>query len=344
MKIDLMARPMTWDGTATAAQELEALGFSGMLFTEAVQVPWMSIAAAARATTTLELSTGIAVAFPRSPMISAQVAWELARETRGRFRLGIGSQVKGHVTRRYSSLFDKPAAQMRDYVQAFRACIAAFRREAKLHHEGPYYPMNLLPREFAPARHDHEDIKLDISAVGPLMCRLAGELADGLHVHPMHSLHYIHNRLLPAVAKGAELAGRDAAEIDLIVPAFAVAGDSPEERAPMLERARMQVAFYGSTPNYDFQFDDLGYTGTTQTLNELMRKGDSAAMAAQISDEMLEHFVVVGRWDDIADQLIERYRGIASRLAMYLTAEAMHRNPATAPKWGEVARAVLKAP
>lgn len=199
-----MAGPMNWDGTASAARELEALGFSGMLFTETAQVPWMSIAAAARATTVLELSTGIAVAFPRSPMISAQVAWELARETNGRFRLGIGSQVKGHVIRRYSSPFDKPAAQMRDYVQAFRACIAAFRREAKLHHEGPYYPMNLMPREFTPARHEYEDIKLDISAVGPMMCRLAGELADGLHVHPMHSVHYIHNRLLPAVARGAD--------------------------------------------------------------------------------------------------------------------------------------------
>ena len=343
MKIDLMARPMNWDETAGAAQELETLGFSGMLFTETAQVPWMSIAAASRATTTLQLSTGIAVAFPRSPMISAQVAWELARETGGRFRLGIGSQVKGHVIRRYSSLFDKPAAQMRDYVQAFRACIAAFRRESRLQHDGPYYPMNLMPREFTPARHDHEDIKLDISAVGPLMCRLAGELADGVHVHPMHSLHYIHNRLLPAVARGAAAADRPVSEVDLIVPAFAVAGDTPEERAPMLERARMQVAFYGSTPNYAFQFDDLGYTGTTKALNALMRKGDSAAMAASISDEMLEHFVVVGRWDDIADLLIERYRGIASRLALYLTAESMHRDPSTVPKWGAVARAVSAA-
>ena len=139
MKFDLMVGAMTWEQSAMLARSLQAEGFSGMLFTETGQTPWMSIAAAATAAPELDFSTGIAVAFPRSPMVSAQIAWELAANTQGRFRLGLGSQVKGHVVRRYSSVFDKPAPQMRDYVSAFKACIRAFRGEEKLQHEGPYY-------------------------------------------------------------------------------------------------------------------------------------------------------------------------------------------------------------
>ena len=340
MKFDLMVGALTWAKAAELATELESAGFSGMLFTETGQTPWMSIAHAAQAAPELDFSTGIAVAFPRSPMISAQLAWELAANTEGRFRLGLGSQVKGHVVRRYSALFDKPAPQMRDYVGAFKACIRAFRGEEKLSYEGPYYNLSYLPAAWSPPRHDFEDVKIDISAVGPMMCRLAGELCDGVHVHPMHSMPYIENRLLPEVALGAEKAGRDVGEIDLMVPVFAVAGDSDEERAAMLQRARTQVSFYGSTPNYAFQFDDLGYEGTTGRLGERMKAGDMAGMAELITDEMLEHFAVVARWDDMADQLRTRYGGVAARVVTYLTAEDLGKNPANMGKWGEIARAV----
>jgi len=340
MKFDLMAFAAPWKQTAELAQRIEQAGFSGMLFTEAGQVPWMMIAAAATAAPTLEFCTGIAVAFPRSPMMSAQIAWELAQNTEGRFRLGLGSQVRGHIERRYGARWDKPAPQMRDYVSAFKACIRAFRREEKLNHEGPYYNLSLLPAQWSPPRHDFEDIRIDISAVGPFMCRVAGELCDGVHVHPMHSMTYINTRLLPELAAGADKAGRDPRELDLIVPVFAIAGDSPEERAPMTARAKTQIAFYGSTPNYAFQFDDLGFDGTTAKLGQLMKAGDIKGMADTISDEMLEHFALSARWDDMADALIARYRGVASRVVMYLANEDIQRDPGNLPKWGEIARAV----
>ncbi|NKB98523.1 MAG: TIGR03617 family F420-dependent LLM class oxidoreductase [Pseudomonadales bacterium] len=340
MKFDLMVGGLEWAKSGALAKNLEDQGFGGMLFTETGQTPWMSIAAAAMATSTLEFSTGIAVAFPRSPMISAQLAWELAANTGGRFRLGLGSQVKGHVVRRYSATFDKPAPQMRDYVGAFNACVRAFRGEEKLSHEGPYYNLSYLPAAWSPARHEYEDIKIDISAVGPHMCRLAGELCDGIHVHPMHSMPYIKNRLEPAVAEGASKAGRSASDIDLIIPVFAVAGDSPEEQANMLKRARTQVSFYGSTPNYAFQFDDLGFTGLTQELGAKMKAGDMGGMADLISDDILQHFAVVASWDDMADALKGRYAGVASRIVTYLTAEDLGRNPANLGRWGEIARAV----
>lgn len=340
MKFDLMTGSASWQKTAELAGQLEASGFSGMLFTEGGQTPWMMIAAAAMAAQKLELSTGIAVAFPRSPMISAQIAWELAANTRGRFRLGLGSQVRGHIRRRYSSLWDKPAPQMRDYIGAVKACLRAFRREEKLSWEGDYYQFSLLPSEWSPARHDYEEIKVDISAVGPYMCRVAGELCDGVHVHPMHSMHYIRERLLPAVADGAKKAGRSPADIDLIVPVFAIPGDTPEERAPLLERTRTQLAFYGSTPNYAFQFDDLGFHGMTQKLGELMKKGDIKGMAASVTDEILDQFALTARWDDLADALLARYEGVAARAVSYLTREDLLQSPQNLGKWGEVARAV----
>ena len=301
------------------------------------------IQAAAMAAPKLTFTTGIAVAFPRSPMISAQVAWEMAHNTGGRFRLGLGSQVRGHVERRYGAAFGKPVPHMRDYVGAFKACIRAFRGEEKLSHEGPYYTLNLLPGQWAPPRHDFEDVKIDISAVGPMMCRLAGELCDGLHVHPMHSIPYLQNRLLPAVAEGAARAGRRPEEIDLIIPVFAIPGDSHEERARATQVAKIQIAFYGSTRNYAFQFDDLGFEGTTEKLYGMMKGGDFGAMAETITDEMLSHFSVSTRWDDMADTLRNRYAGIAKRVVTYLAMDDLRRNPKNLPKWGEISRALRDA-
>ncbi len=344
MKFDMMVGSSSWADTAALAKNLAELGFSGMLFTEAGQTPWMQITAAAMAAPDLEFSTGIAVAFPRSPMISAQIAWELAANTQGRFRLGLGSQVKSHVERRYSATFDKPAPQMRDYVGAVQACLRAFRGKEKLNHAGPYYQMNYLPGQWAPPRHDYEDaVKVDISAVGPFMCRLAGEMCDGVHVHPMHSMHYIESRLLPALAEGAARAGRDAGEVDLMIPVFAVPGDTPEEQQVLKHLAKVQIGFYGSTPNYAFQFDDLGFTGTTAKLGELMKAGDFQAMTETITDEMLQHFAVVAAWDDLADALVARYQGVAHRVVSYLTAMDLSRNPDNIGRWGEIARAVSAA-
>lgn len=340
MDFDFMTGNLSWSESAELAQRLQMNGFSGMLFTETSQVPWMMISAAAMATTELQFSTGIAVAFPRSPMVSAQVAWELARNTHGRFRLGLGSQVRGHVVRRYGVPFDKPALRMKDYVEAFKACIRAFRGDERLQHDGEYYRLNYLPGTWSPAAHEYSDVKVDIAAVGPYMCRVAGEVADGIHVHPMHSTNYIKERLLPELATGADRSGRAVSDIELIVPVFVVPGDSPEERARLLARARSQIAFYGSTPNYAFQFDDLGFKGTTGKLSDLLRSGDVAGMAGIITDEMLDHFTVSGRWDDIADLLSTRYRDHASRLVTYLAGDSIRSEPLNLPKWGEIAAAV----
>ena len=340
MEFDVMTRATTWDQAAPLARRAEAAGFSGMLFTEGHQVPWMNIAAAATAAPALQFSTGIAIAFARSPMVSAQIAWELAHNTRGRFRLGLGSQVKAHIQRRYAGTFDRPAPQMKDYVLAVKACLRAFRRDGPLQHDGPYYKLSLLTEQWTPARHDWEDVKVDISAVGPIMVRVAGEVADGVHVHPMHSMHYIKNRLLPGLAEGAARAGRDPATVDKIIPVIVAAGDTPEERAQPIREAKTTLAFYGATPNYAFQFDDLGHTGLRDRLRDCLRSGDEAQSQALITEEILDQFAVVARWDDVADRMIERYRGIASRLVIYLASHWRDVDPKVLDRWGEVARAV----
>lgn len=335
-----MMSSRSWAETAGMARDLERVGFSGMVFTETSQTPWMSIAVAAEAAPSLSFSTGIAVAFPRSPMIAASLAWELAGNTGGRFRLGLGSQVKAHVERRYGSEFDPPGPRLGDYVRAVQACFRAFRGEGPLSYDGPFYRLSLLPAAWAPPRHQYGDVKVDVSAVGPWMCRMAGEVADGIHVHPLHSTSYLHNRLLPAVAEGARRAGRDAGDVELIIPVFAVPGDTDSERSELLEMARAQIAFYGSTRNYAFQFDDLGFDGTSARLNERLKAGDMAGFAATVTDEMLSRFAVVATWDDMAAALLDRYGGVASRLVMYLAGAGIARTPSTLQRWGEVARQV----
>jgi probable F420-dependent oxidoreductase len=343
MRFDLMTGAATWADAAQLARDVEGAGFSGMLFTETTQTPWMSIAAAATAAPSLELTTGIAVAFARSPMVAAGLAWELAENTGGRFRLGLGSQVKAHVERRYGAEFVPPGPRMRDYVEAVQACLRAFRGEERLAHDGRYYKLSLLPAEWSPRPHPFGDIKVDVSAVNPWMCRMAGALADGIHVHPFHSMPYLHDRLLPDVAAGAAESGRSPDDVDLIIPVFAIPGDTPEERQALVDRTRFQIAFYGSTRNYAFQFDDLGFEGTSARLNERMKAGDLAGMAGLITDEMLEHYAVIAPWDDLADALVDRYGGLATRLVMYLAEPSIRADDGNLGRWGEVARAVTAA-
>ena len=335
-----MTEPAAQADIQQLAQQIDSAGFSGIVFTEMRQPPWLSIAAAHQAAPNLHLATGIAVAFPRSPMITAQTAWELAEVTRGRFRLGLGSQVRAHIERRYGVEFDPPVARMRDYVLAVRDSWAAFRGDASLAHDGRFYHLTLLPPMGQPRRHGYEQLKVDIAAVGDAMVGVAGEVADGIHVHPLHSVPYLNDKLLPALAKGAASAGRSTSDVDLMIPVFAAPGDTPEARAPLVQRCRTQIAFYGSTRNYAFQFDDLGFDGTSARLNERLKAGDMAGMADLITDEMLDHFAVVCRWDELADRLVERYGDIASRLIIYTAVEAIRTEPKTLGAWGEVARAV----
>ncbi len=321
------------------ARDASDAGFSGLVITEAGRTAYLSCAAAALAAD-IDVLTGIAVAFPRSPMVTATVAWELADVTAGRFRLGVGTQVRAHIERRYGTEFDPPGPRMREYVAALRSIFTAFRGEDDLDHDGEFWKLSLLPPMWSPGPIDAADPPVDIAAVNPWMLRLAGEIADGVHVHPLNSPTYLSETVLPNLRAGATLAGRTLADLEVIVPAFVAPGATPEERDEWREMARVQVAFYGSTPNYAFIFDQLGRDGTTARIREHQKVGDIAGMAAQIDDELLEQFCVTGDWPTVADRLGERYQGVATRIVLYAAGMAWARDPASLVRWGGIARAL----
>ncbi|MGH9211060.1 MAG: TIGR03617 family F420-dependent LLM class oxidoreductase [Acidimicrobiales bacterium] len=337
MRFDLMTQGLPLRRMQQLARDAEAAGFSGLVVTEAGRTAYLGCAAAALAAD-VDLLTGVAVAFPRSPMVTAQVAWELAEATGGRFRLGLGTQVRAHVERRYGAAFDPPGPRMRDYVEALRSIFAAFRTGAPLAHQGEYWTLSLLPAMWSPGAIDTADPPIDLAAVNPWMLRLAGEIADGVHVHPLNTATYLQDTVLPNVEVGASRNGRRRDELELIVPTFAAPGAGADEQRAWREMARMQVAFYGSTPNYGFIFEQLGRPETTPRLRERQKVGDLAGMAAVIDDELLDHFCVSGDWGAVADGLVARYSGVATRLVSYFAGLAWARDAAALGPWGELAR------
>lgn len=334
-----MALPQQLGKVGELARHTQAAGFSGLLFTEAGRTAYLNAAIASQAAPGLELSTGVAVAFPRSPFVTAATAWELQEATGGRFRLGLGTQVRTHVMRRYSAAFDHPGPRLRDYVRAVKACFAAF-RTGRLDHHGPFYDLDFLTPQWSPGPIDAPDPKVDIAAVNPWMLRMAGEVADGVHVHPLGEPGYLTRHVGPKVAEGAEKAGRSPSDVAVIVPAMTIVGDTDEERYTEREFVRASLSFYGSTPNYAFIWDEAGFEGTTARIREKQKAGDFAGMAAQITDEHLAAFATESTWDELADTLIDKYGGVATRLVLY---NALG-DPARFERYGEIARRISSSP
>jgi probable F420-dependent oxidoreductase len=207
MQVDVMTVPQPLGQIADIARRTQASGFSGLLFTETGRTAYLDAAVASQAAPGLELSTGVAVAFPRSPFVTAAAAWELQEATNGKFRLGLGTQVRTHVVRRYGMTFDRPGPRLRDYVLAVKACFTAF-RSGTLDHHGEFYDLDFISPQWSPGPIDVPDPKVDIAAVNPWMLRMAGEVADGVHVHPLNTPTYLRETLLPNLETGAARSGR----------------------------------------------------------------------------------------------------------------------------------------
>ncbi|GAB7141656.1 TIGR03617 family F420-dependent LLM class oxidoreductase [Mycobacterium riyadhense] len=333
MHTDVMTIPQPLGQIGDLARRTQSAGFSGLLFTETGRTAYLNAAVASQAAPGLELSTGVAVAFPRSPFVTAATAWELQEATGGKFRLGLGTQVRTHVMRRYGMTFDRPGPRMRDYVLAVKACFAAF-RTGTLDHHGEFYELDFITPQWSAGPIAAPDPKVDVAAVNPWMLRMAGEVADGVHVHPIGEPGYLTRHLLPNVAAGAAKAGRSPSDIAVIVPVMTIVGDSDEERANDRESVRASIAFYASTPNYAFLLDEAGFEGTTARIREKQKAGDFAGMAAQITDEHIAVFATESTWDGLADALTQKYAGIATRLVLYNALS----DPERLERYGEVAR------
>jgi probable F420-dependent oxidoreductase len=342
VKLDAMSGGLPLRAMQSLAREVEDTGFDGLWITEGGRSAYTLCTAAALATERLDLGTGIAVAFPRSPMVTAEVAWELAEATGGRFVLGLGTQVKAHIERRYSSEFAHPGPRMREYVHALKAIFRAFRGEEPLRFDGDFYSFSLLPAMWSPGPIAVGDPPVYVAAVNPWMCRMIGEVADGVHVHPLHSIRYVREVVRPNLEAGAREARRDVAEVAVVCPVLTIVGDTEEERSAWRERARLQLAFYGSTRTYARVFELHGWPGTSERLHEQQARGDLKGMTETFTDEMIDAYALTSTWDGLADAVIERYAAVADRVICYFATASWHEDPARRARWAEVAAAIKR--
>ena len=314
MKIDtsLMFDPVK---VGSMAAELEAVGFDGAYTFEGQNDPFISLAAAAMKTERMELMTSIAVAFARNPMSLAYQANDLQLLSGGRFILGLGTQVKAHIERRFNMPWSKPAARMREMVRAVKTIWDCWQSGEKLKFEGEFYQHTLMSPTFSPGANPHGAPKIYIAGVGPMMTQVAAEVGEGLFVHPFHTPHSLAQLTLPAVQAGLDAAGKQRSDFDIAAQVITATGLDEEQMATAEFSCRSQIAFYASTPAYLPVLAAHGWEALQPEANRLSREGKWAEMAALVDDEILHTFAIVGEPGQVARQLVERFDGRVERVS-----------------------------
>ena len=312
MKLDTGYPPLKWDEVVGFASAVEAIGFDGVWTSETQHDPFLPLALLAEYTERISLGTAVAIAFARNPATVAYTAWDLANLSKGRFILGLGTQVKPHIVRRFGMSWpDSPVGYLREFIAAVRALWHCWQTGDKLNFRGEYFKLTLMTPFFNPGRIEYPDIPIYLAGVNPGMCRLAGETAQGFHAHPLHSVPYLEQVVLPAIAEGAKRGERDAQEIDLTVSTFVVTDQNEEFLA------RNQIAFYASTPTYRPVFQLHGWDALAEELSQMARRGEWSEMTSKIGDDVLESFAVVGEPEELGVALRRRYDGLAKRVIPY---------------------------
>ncbi|HEV8339248.1 MAG TPA: TIGR03617 family F420-dependent LLM class oxidoreductase [bacterium] len=315
MRVDAAIRAADLSAVPALARAAEAHALGGVWFNETDGDPFLSAALAAEHTTRLQIGTAIALAFVRSPTSLAYLGWGLARLSAGRFVLGLGSQVRAHVERRFGMPWEPPVARMRDVIGAIRAVWRSWRERAPLRHEGPFYSLSLMTPFFTPPAFQGE-IPIYLAAVNPAMCRLAGEIADGLHVHPLHSATYVQEVVLPALDRGLRRSGRRRDDLTVAASVIIVT-ESGAARDRAVAHAKRTIAFYASTPSYRRILALHGWERVGEGLSRLAVAGRWEEMPALVTDEMLETFAVVADAATVAARLRERAGGAFDRVVPY---------------------------
>lgn len=316
MKIDGGIRGGLDEATASAAAQ-EARGYDGIWVPETSHDPFLPIVLAAQQTERLDLATGIAVAFARNPMTLAQTAWDLQAASKGRFILGLGSQIKPHITRRFSMPWSHPAARMREMILAIRAIWACWNEGTKLDFRGEFYTHTLMTPFFNPGPNPHGDARIFLAGVGELMTEVAGEVADGFICHGFTTRRFLDEVTLPALEKGRAKAGKTMEGFELSGPMFVVTGRDEAEMAAAAKGVRGQISFYGSTPAYRKVLELHGWGDLQDELNRLSKEGRWAEMGDLIDDEVLHEFAVVAPIDEVASALHARWGDVLHRLSFY---------------------------
>ncbi len=317
MKLDTMLSERDLRQIPALAREAEETGFDALWSMEAGNDGLMPLVLAAEHTKRVKLGPAVAIAFPRSPMAMAYASWDLAALSEGRFILGLGTQVKGHIERRYSVKWEPPVPKLRDYLQSLHAIFKCWAEGGKkISYSGKYYNFSLMTPFFAPKPHTYR-IPIYIAGVNENICRLAGELCDGLHAHPFNSPKYLREFVMPHIDEGLAKSKRARKDFAIFTTAFAAIGKNDEEVARAREGVRQQISFYASTRTYQVVLDTHGWGDVAARLNEKAAKGDWGAMAKEITDEMLDVYSVTGSVDNIAERIKARYAGLLDRVAFY---------------------------
>jgi len=304
--------------TQTAAAKIESDGFAGAWSSETRLDPFLQCLQAAMSTETITIGTAIAIAFARSPMTLAASGYDLARYSKGRFVLGLGSQIKPHIERRFSMPWSAPAARMRELILAMRAIWASWHEGEKLSFRGDFYTHTLMTPFFTPERHDYGPPPVFLAAVGEKMTEVAGEVADGFFVHAFTTMRYLEQVTLPALLRGRAKAGKDGLDGFVVNgPSFVTVGRTEEELATAVQGTKAQIAFYGSTPAYRPVLELHGWGDAQDELNALSKQGRWDEMADVITDEMLHEFSVVGTPAEVGPKLVAKTGKVCERLTFY---------------------------
>ena len=309
MKVETGIPMDNWHEAGPAAAAAEAGGFDGVLSFEIANDPFIPLAFAAVATKRIQLGTSIAVCFPRSPMIMATSAWDLHLQSKGRFTLGLGTQVKGHNVRRFSVPWSPPQPRLREYVQSLRTIWRCWETGEKLDFQGEHYAFSLMTPEFSPPKSGLGAIPVSIAAVGPALLRLAGEVCDGVRLHVFATRKYVEEMALPEIRSGLKKAGRDRSNFEVWGGGFIVTGKDEAALVQEREAVRYRIAFYGSTRSYHPILALHGWEDLGLKLHEMSKKGQWKQMAAQVPDEVLEEFAVIATYDNLVSKLTERFGG-----------------------------------
>ena len=304
-------------GIGDRARMMEQDGYSGLLSAETSHDPFLPLALAAQHTERIELMTAIAVGFARNPMVLAHTAWDLQALSQGRFLLGLGSQIQAHITKRFSMPWSRPAARMEEMIAAIRAIWEAWQTGERLNFRGEFYRHTLMTPMFSPGPIDVAPPPILISAVGPLMTRVAGRAADGLVCHAFQTAEYLRDVTMPNVHAGLADSGRERSDFQISMPVFVVSGFREEEVAAQAARTRQQIAFYGSTPAYRGVLEHHGWGDAQTELNRLSKRGQWVEMGNVIDDDMLDAFAVVAEPHDVPGRIAERFGGTLDRLQFY---------------------------
>ena len=299
-----------------AARRLEEAGYDGAFSFEGQHDPFLPLAVAAQQTERLELATAIAIGFARNPMTLANIGYDMQLLSGGRFILGLGTQIRPHVQKRFSMQWSRPAARMREMVLAIRAIWDCWQNDSKLDFQGDFYTHTLMTPVFNPGPNPHGRPRIFAAGVGPKMTEAVGEVADGFFVHPFHTAESVRDLTLPALERGFAKSGRRREDFEISCQVILAVGEDEESMLQARNGARAQISFYGSTPAYRPVLESIGRGPLQTELNRLSKQGKWLEMAGLIDDDLLEQIAIVGRRDEIAEKLRKRCEGFADRVSL----------------------------